>query len=143
MPIIRLLAAVKVNIKAGIAIIVAIAVIFPHSVPASVRNNETATGRVLVNRLVRTRLNINSFHDILKVNIPATAIPGAMSGRIIRVKTTQSEHPSIIADSSREYGISEIKVFSTQILNGRFKAIKQALNQAWYQPYLLSSISRK
>jgi hypothetical protein len=47
-PIIRLLAAVKVKIKAGTAIIVAIAVIFPHSVPESVRNRDTATGRVLV-----------------------------------------------------------------------------------------------
>ena len=82
-PVMRFFEHAKVTINAGIAIMVAIAIICPQLIPRSLIISDTAAGSVLVLRLLKIIARRNSFHAVRNVKTLVTEIPGLISGTTI------------------------------------------------------------
>src|SRR3954464_4618624 len=91
----------------------------PQSTENAVRNEESHTGSVCLDwSRMNTSANKNSFHAVMKLNTDVVTKPGPSSGNVTRRNAPARLQPSIIAASSRSYGIPLTNPYSIQTVNG-------------------------
>ena len=87
-----------------------------YSISSARKSPDIATGKVFV-ELVRTKANMYSLNADKNMRKNVATSPGITFGRITRQNALNSEHPSIIAASSKSVGTAIKNPLNIQIAN--------------------------